>query len=457
MKLILAGRTARAAFAGALSVMGIACASKPMEVTTGAIVSLDTTRRVAARVRKPAPVRSFWEAMTNLDPDYVLTHPVSADEREFAGALRMVMGGAADVAELTLDSLARHAGDSIVRSASHILLTAALQYQDKWKELAEIAPVRSTAKDSADMDRAGVERWASAFKDVPRRSVDFPASVVIVPLTLSAAGTPVIPVQINGRLRHFWLDTGSSMSIIASDVAAECEVKALVKDTLEVATSTGRVAARPAAIRKLDIGGISVSSSTAMIVAAGLMEIHVGDPQSPAMTVKIDGIVGFDIISRMNVQVDYVKGLVRFSKPVRVSGSSSQRNFFWVGTPVVRLVTQTGIPLHLGLDTGAQETFATERLLEKVRVHTFIGDRKRIGGVGGLKEFRGRFISEVRLALRGKTLLFQKVLVFAPSVSTFVTLDGVLGSDIGRTGVVQIDAVNGVFSIDASPLEGRTR
>jgi predicted aspartyl protease len=395
--------------------------------------------------------------MTNLDPDYVLTHPVSSDEKEFAGALRMIMAASADDAELVLDSLARHAADSIVRSASHVLLTAALQYQDKWKELAEISPVRLAGKDSADVDRAGVERWAAAFKGVPRRSVVFPTGVVVVPLTLSAAGTPVIPVQINGKLKYFWLDTGSSMSIISSDVAVECGVEPLVEDTLEVATSTGRVAARPAAIRKLDIGGISISSSTAMIVAAGLMEIHVGDEQSPLMTVKIDGIVGFDVIRRLNVLVDYTNGLVRFSKPVPAGGSLSQRNFFWVGTPVVRLVSQTGIPLNLGLDTGAQETFATERLLEKVRVHTFIGDRKRIGGFGGLKEFRGRFISAMRLALRGKTLLFQKVLVFVPSVTTFVTLDGVLGSDIGRTGVVEIDAVNGVFSIDASSLERRGR
>jgi len=175
------------------------------------------------------------------------------------------------------------------------------------------------------------------------------------------------------------------------------------------------------------------------------------------VAVSFDGIVGFDIISRMNVQVDYTKGIVRFTRPVPSAGTLSQRNFFWVGTPVVRLVSQTGIPLHLGLDTGAQETFATEHLLEKIRVHTFIGDRKRIGGVGGLKEFRGRFISDVRLALRGKTLLFQKVLVFAPSSPTFVILDGVLGSDIGRTGTVQIDAANGVFSIDSSPLEGRRR
>jgi hypothetical protein len=394
--------------------------------------------------------------MTNLDPDYVITHPVTADEREFAGALRLVMSGSPDEAELVLDSLGRHATDSIVRSASHILLTAALQYQDKWKELAEISPHSSSEKESTDIDRAGVELWAMAFKNVPARTLAFPTGSVVVPLSVSAAGTPVIPVQINGKQKYFWLDTGSSMSIISSDVAAECNVDPLVSDTLEVATTTGRVAARPAAIRKIDIGGLSISNSTAMIVASGLMEVRIGDLLAPAATAKIDGIIGFDIIRRLKIDVDYQNGIVRLAKPAQ-STISLQRNFFWVGTPIVRVISSDGVPLHLGLDTGAQETYATERLLDKVHVRTFVGDRKRIGGFAGLKEFRGRFIADLRLGLRGKTLLFQKLLVFAPSVTTFITLDGVLGSDVGRTGVVQIDATNGVFSIDAPPVNGAIR
>jgi hypothetical protein len=246
------------------------------------------------------------------------------------------------------------------------------------------------------------------------------------------------------------------MPIVASDVAAECGVEPLVSDTLEVATTTGRVAARPAAIRSLVIGGLSISNSTAMIVESRLMEVRVGDLQNAVALAKIDGIIGFDIIRRLKVDVDYTNARVRLSKPVQ-SVSATQRNFFWVGTPIVRLVSSNGVPLHLGLDTGAQETYATERLLEKVPVRTFIGERKRIGGFAGLKEFRGRFISDLRLGLRGKTLLFQKLLVFAPSVTTFITLDGVLGSDIGRTGVVQIDATNGVFSVDAAPVNRMIR
>jgi hypothetical protein len=430
-----------------------ACASKPVEVTTGAIVSIDTTIRAVAKAKKSSPAKTFWGAMTSLDPDYPINHPASTDEKHFANALRTMMSGDADEAELILDSLARHAGDSVVRSASHILLTAALQYQNKWRQLAEISVPRADT-DTTEGDRAGVERWAAAFKNVGQREIDFPANPVVLPLLLSAAGTPMVEVMINGKPKEFWLDTGSSMSIVSSDVGIEAGVEALVPDTLEVATTTGRVPARPAAIRRLDIGGISIRSATAMIVASRLMEIRGEEPSQAVAAAKIDGIVGFDIISQLNLQIDFVKGVVRISRPVP-SSSTAQRNFFWVGTPVVRAVSQNGTLLHFGLDTGAQETFAMDRLIAKANARTFLGERKRVGGFAGMKEFRGHFIPSMRVALRGKNILLQKLLVFTPAVATFVALDGILGSDAGKSGVILIDAANGVFSIDASPAPRR--
>lgn len=427
-----------------------ACASRPIEVTTPAIVAVDTTNRAPIRLRKAAPARSFWEAIANLDVDYPAGHPVTPDQSAFAAGLRLLMMGQYDKAELVLDSMRRSSGDSIVRTASHILLTATLQYQDKWKELAAL-PLREARVDTLDRDRAGVELWAAAFKDAAPRQFAFPPGPVVLPLSMSVAGTPVIPVLVNGRRKFFWLDTGSSMSIIASDVAVECGVQALVKDTLEVATTTGRISARPASIQQLDIGGITVANSTGMIVESGLLEVYVDETPTRKKRLPIDGIIGFDIISRLNMRLDYRDGTVVLTRSVRAEGEGEkQRNFFWVGTPIVRLIAPGGIPLHLGLDTGSQETYATERLLSKIRTRTFIGERTRIGGFGGTKEFRGRFISELRLSLHGKALLFQKVLVFAPAVSTFVNLDGVLGNDIARTGVIRLDAANGIFSVETS-------
>lgn len=358
------------------------------------------------------------------------------------------MAGEADEAELLLDSLRRVTGDPLVRSASRILLTAMLQYQDKWKDLAELAPLRSIELDSTERDPAGVELWASAFKGVPRREIVFPEGAVILPLRLSAAATPVIPVEINGKPKLFWLDTGSSMSIVASDVAAECSVDALISDTLEVATTTGRVPARPAMIKQLQLGGISITNSTAMIVSSDLMRVRMGQADATAAALKIDGIIGFDIISRLNVRIDYLNSTVRLAKSVKAVERGRTRNLFWVGTPIVRLIAPGGVPVHLGLDTGAQETYATERILGKFRVPTFLGERQHVAGFAGTKKFRGRFIRDIRLSLGGRNLLFQKLLIFAPASASVVNLDGVLGSDVGRTGVVLIDAANGVFSIE---------
>ena len=447
---VFASGSIKRAVTGALVVVSAACAARPIKVETAAIVIPDTASRPVLRMRRPAPARNFWTAMVNLDPEYPQTHPATVDERRFADALKMAMAGEVDNAELLLDSLRRQTTDPLVQSSSRILLTAMLQYQNKWRDLGELAIPRTSQLDSLDGDLAGVEFWASAFKGVADRRIVFPAEPVVLRLTLSAAATPVIPIHINGKPKLFWLDTGSSMSIIASDVALECGIEPLVSDTLEVATTTGRVQARPAAIMRLDLGGISITSSTAMIVSSELMQVRIADPAVAAATRKIDGIIGFDIISRLDVQIDYINATVRLAKPVRKPADALRRNLFWVGTPIVRLIGPGGIPVHLGLDTGAQETYVTERMLGKIPVRTFLGERQQVGGFAGTKTFRGRFVRNLRLALGDRNFLFQKLLIFAPAAASVVNLDGVLGSDIGRSGVVRIDATNGTFNVEAA-------
>jgi len=391
--------------------------------------------------------------MASLDPTFPARHQVSDSERAFAVALGFIITGQTDEAELLLDSLRGSHADSLVSAASRVLLTAMLQYQGKWKILAELNP-SALVPDSAGgvRDKAGVEAWASAFENVESRTISFPGRAVSLPLTISASGAPVIPVSVNGRRRFFWLDTGSSMSIISSDVAALSGVEALVTDTLEVATATGRVAARPAAVALIELGGITIANSTAMIIDSALMQVRmVADTRNPDHSVKIDGIIGFDVISRLDVRIDYLNSVVTFARPSRPARAQRRpRNLFWLGKPIVQLVTQAGIPLHFHLDTGAQETYSTDALLRKVKVRTFSGERRLVAGFAGAQKIKGTFVDNLRLSLGGRLLIFRKLLVFAPAYSSFVTLHGVFGSDIGKTGTVRIDATNGLFLIEPS-------
>lgn len=448
--------------ASALFAAGLACASpKPVVVDVAPSVTLEgVTGAPGARSSRVSDPKTFWQAMASLHPTFPERHDVTNGERAFASALGLIMAGEADEAALLLDSLRNSNADSLVRSASRVLLTAMLQYQDKWNILAELNPV-SPVSDSGDSprDRAEVEAWAAAFAKVSPRTISFPGRSVTLPLTISASGAPTIPVLINGRRRSFWLDTGSSMSIIASDVAAVCGVVPLVSDTLEVATATGRVEARPASIARIQLGDITVTNSTAMIIDSALMRVRMSaDSRDPEHAVRIDGIIGYDVISRLDIRIDYVNARVTFANPVRPPrGLRRPRNLFWIGKPIVQLMTQKGVPLHFHLDTGAQETYVTDALLRRVKVKTFGGERRLVAGFAGPQKVKGTFVDNLRLSLAGRQLVFRKLLVFAPAYSSFFTLHGVFGSDIGKTGTVRIDATNGLFLIGEAEEPGVLR
>ena len=423
-----------------------------MLVYVPASITIDTTRAPRKSAAINSGSHSFWEAMANLDTGYARKHDVTESQRDFAKALGIVMSGKHEDAALALDGVRVTATDSNVVTASRVLMTAMLQYSDNWKLLAELDSMgRKNSGANGAPDKAGVESWAAAFRGVPRRSIKFPEKPVTLPLLLSPSGVPMIEITVQGKRHTFWLDTGSSMSILSSAVAAECGIKPLTLDTLEVATTTGRVPAQAGAIERLQLGGIEIRNTTSLIVSDERMQVRIGDASGVPAVAQIEGVVGYDIISRLDLRIDYVNHRVTMMKPepnARIPRTG--RNLFWVGAPVVRLVTSKGVPLHFNLDTGAQETYSTDGLLIKTKARTFKGERRLIGGIGGLAIVHGRFVDELRATMGGQALVLRKVMVFAPAFSSFVSLDGVLGSDVGKNGTVRVDATNGLFLLESS-------
>jgi clan AA aspartic protease (TIGR02281 family) len=260
----------------------------------------------------------------------------------------------------------------------------------------------------------------------------------------------VIPVQINGRNFLFWLDTGASMSILSSSAARAAGVSSLGADTLSIATAAGQVPAVPALIGSIGIGQIRIANATAMIVDESLMQVRDSLGTSDSGKLRIDGIIGWDTIRELDLTINFGDGVATIRKPVRRSAPVSSWTLFWAGVPIVRLQSGLGRTVHFALDTGAQETFATQWLLEKAFVPVVAVQRKRIGGMGEDQSYTARVIPQVSFDLPGQTLVMRRVLVYAPAYWTCVHLDGVLGSDAARAGVMRIDAVNHLFALSGS-------
>lgn len=394
---------------------------------------------------RPVHRVNYWEALAELHPSDAIAAAHTPSETEFAEALGDLMSGDIVKAEDRFAKLRNSAEDSVIRAGSRVVYTATLQYQEKWQALS-LLKAEAALTIAEQHDKASIELWADAFKDAPAKVSTFRSSTGRLQMSISAVGTPLVPVKIRDKTYFFWLDTGSSLTMLASDVAEDLGVKPLTADTLEIVTSTGRVSARPAIVPQLILGPLVVENAPTMIVSETMMQMRETSPATISNQVKIDGIIGFDIIRELDLELDYGDGILKLRNP-STSRRDANRNLFWVGLPVIQIMSSDGIPLHFGLDTGAQLTFVTESLLDKLQIEPARIESRRVGGLGGEVSLRAPVLPDLKVLVRGYPILFRGAFVRAPVYQVLASLDGVLGGDVWNSGIVRIDVTNGIFAI----------
>lgn len=433
----------------------VACPPRPYVVTEPPSVTRDKTAHDTP-TRVMQWYDDFWPAVTNLNIPVAWTLADTQEERTFAESMQSLLDGNDAEADSGVATLLA-ARDSLVRNAARITHGAILSLHGDWRRLDDDVRTLGAAPSPAN-DAAGVAAWATAFREI-RSAPAFTDSVVTLPLSRTPSGIPVVTVEINGHRKQFWLDTGSSISIVASTVAAECGVSPIARDTLELLTAVGRIPAQPTAIRDFRVGALRVRDLPAMLVDATRFTLRTqrtadgaaSDSVSTVMT-QIDGVIGFDVIRQLDLTIDDVHRRVIVRRPVLRPTDRHQhpRNLFWFGVPIVTLVTERGTTVHLSLDTGAEETYGTRTLVPKAGAHVVAGERRTVHGFGGTASARGLVIPRLRLFADTVPLLFQHVFLYTARYPTIFELDGTLGSDAGRGGSVHIDMTNGRFEIGPS-------
>lgn len=383
---------------------------------------------------------TFWHALedANLQTAWIMAE--SNEQRRLTDAIDAFFGGKNAEADSTIVPLLT-AHDREVRNAARVTYGALLTAEGDWSRLASYADSAARGR----RDAAGVETWAPAFRSVST-SLAFADPASSVPLTRSMTGVAMIPVIVNGVKRHFWLDTGSSITILTSAVADASNVAGIGGDTLELVSSVGRLATRAAVVRSLQLGGVTVTNAPAMIVsneALELREATTGMPPQP-----IDGVIGFDLIRLLDLTIDDARGRVVIRKPVsRAADTNHPRNLAWFGVPIVTLLTEDGAAVHMLLDTGAEETFGTPGIARKSNARWREAERRTVQGFGGTTTESGIVIPSLRLFLGDVPLSFERIFLYDAKYPTIFTLDGTLGAEVGRGGTIRIDMTNGRLDV----------
>lgn len=397
--------------------------------------------------------RDMWDAVGALDDHYARAMAKTPDEKRFARALALQVDGALAEASEEFRSLAVDAAEPRMRRRALAARVAILQALDNWGALEVIARAEAQRADAGGIDPAGVLAWALALAGTPKEHFTIPRSGVHARLVPNALGAPAIEVEIRGKRYEFWIDTGSTFTLLSSDVAAELGVQPLGRDTLMLTTAAGRIQAIPAVLsdmrvldEKKDGRPLEVRDQRIAIIASADLQMAPGASGLRTDALPIAGVLGANFLRHCDLRLDIPEGSATFY-PSATAARGAQRTLHWVGYPVVRLVTAGGTPLLFGLDTGADTSYAAAGVLEKLPGTSASRGRERtMRGFGRTERHTNVVLAALKLEFGTRELRFTNLFVDDRRQAGIAELDGILGRDLASRFPIRIDIGAGVLT-----------
>ena len=458
---LVSGYSQPAAAASDLQLDGYSGREANYQPGPGVPTSVGVTRRAMAESPPPLPAvphvysEKYWLAFADIDLNTLRDNAQTDPEARFADAMRLLARGKYDSAERDLRVVSQQLTDMNVAVAAQVMLASTLRYQHRWAELRDL-PLNSRLSASDRVMTTDLELWGKAFAGAPRETTSFPDKPVVLPMRITAVGTPTIRVRINGKEYQFWLDSGSSMTAISSDVAAAAQIAEFSSEVLSVKTFAGSAPVKAAIANKIEIGSIVITNSPVVIIDASLMHLRASADGVPPRGIVVDGIIGWDTMRQFDLTMNYASEKVVIREPkVRDFIDGREQNLYWLGKPLLEARAESGDKYHFSLDTGAQSSFLNATVLEKMGVAARSADT-RVYGIALTGKASSRVVPLLSLNVAGKHVALENVLVYGPTPSGLINCDGILGSDLARFGTIHIDATNGLFSVGSSGISEDT-
>ena len=250
-----------------------------------------------------------------------------------------------------------------------------------------------------------------------------------------SGGHIYMPVTVNCKERYWVLDTGASMSVIGSKFAKELGLETM--GNMKGGASNSTVDIQFATLPPFSVKGIEFDAQQIAVIDM--------EPLNKLINIQIDGILGFDFLSRFVTKVDYAHELLSFYDP---------KTFSYVGD---------GTKLDVHLKDGV---FVTKAELDGVLSGTWLCDlgasgtslegayAKRSGflersgvesmGRGAGDAFRTKRVMCDSIAFAGFTLKNPKIAFPIDKIDTVSAPDeiGNLGNTLFRNFVLYVDYAN---------------
>lgn len=257
------------------------------------------------------------------------------EQKVFVSALKLLTEGKEDLSMDCLKKLYMESNDPSLQSSCAKILFELYFINSEWKELEVLGLLEDESIDKSN------RIIAKALRQFEQATFSFSNDKICIPMKRSISGSPTIDVMINGRKKCFWLDTGAGMTVISDSIVKECGMALIENEDLEVGNSTNQnFNSDLAIIDTIVIDNLTILNQSTLVLASDLLKIPI--PHS-AKVMEIDGIIGWDIIQYLHLEIDYGKEKVMIQKHRQKDGEKN--NLFFCGYPIIKVKGKNQVPL----------------------------------------------------------------------------------------------------------------
>lgn len=386
--------------------------------------------------KKVSNIYISWEdAVANNDFKSAAKFSISNDEKKLIKGYELLLNNKINKAEGILTDLWKT--KSKYSEAALSVLYKYFFFHTEWEHFMKLVKI------TGDFPK-GYNSVNDYYK-FPKEKIVFPIEkTVIVPIKKFNSGkTPVIGVYVNGIKKYFIVDTGVSISAVSSEVAKECGLikGATSMGMIDANNVTKKNSAIPSYIEELNISNMKIINHPVFI--SNNLKIKI-----LGITVyKIDGIIGWNFLQKLKVNINYKKKEILFSRSVK--NEVKEKRLFGIGTPFIAADLLNGKKIFLHFDTGANSISLSDNAQKKIEekissektITSFSVNKNKKIKVGVIKNF-SFFIGDYKLNYPKINISKLKI-----SPENLIHLDGRIGNSSFLNDSIIFDYQNGIFEI----------
>ncbi len=409
---------------GALASLGLAA---PLHSKVR-VRPLDTQEVPAPR--KPLSIPSGKFALRNLEFDWIRASHAPPAFQKLSQLLQAVFEGRPKEALVRAQILADTSTGGI-QEITRSVRDALLFHEEQYGRVLQFAKKRGASADP----------FLEALSLLPRHTVVFENASPFQELVADKLEVPQIQVLAHGQLLACTLDTGAVLTTLTRSKAKELGVQTISEIPVQIGTSTEiQVEAVLGFLKTLKVGAALFRNHPVLVVSDETLswKDRAGNLQ------KLEAVLGWNAIRYGRAVLDFPRRRFQFHSPDGYA--TSQKNFFWLGYPMVRARSTSKVGLLFGLDSGSRNTSVSANLFSKMPHLRYRKETRRVIGFGGSQTKETRVLDALSLQIRGYQFDWKDVPEESYDDAVFVSLDGVLGSDVSRSLVLTIDFQNSVYS-----------